>query len=121
MAFMASSTVTQRVTTSENAIFNKVEVNFGQGYEPLDGKFTCQNDGIYLFYFSLHLSYDYAQVKILVDGQTVFLTRAYKYYPSGTFMLKLEKGQEVYMKFNVELNIYGNDYTWFGGHLIREF
>ena len=121
MAFMASSTVTQHVTTSGNAVFNKVEVNFGQGYEPLDGKFTCQSDGLYLFYFSLNLNDDYVQVQILVDGQIVFLARDYRYYPTGTFMLQLVKDQKVYMKFNVNLYVYGNDYTWFGGHLIREF
>ena len=118
---MASSTVTQRVLTSQNAIFNKVEINYGQGYEPLDGKFTCQSNGLYLFYFSLSLNYDYAQVKIFVDSQIVFLRRAYRYYPAGTFILQLEKGQEVYMKFNVDLYVHGNEYTWFGGHLIREF
>ena len=96
---MASSTVTQYVRTSRNAIFNKVETNLISGYNALDGKFTAPARGLYLLYFT---------------------ARDYRNYPTGTFMVQLNKDDQVYMKFHTNVNVYGGSYTWFGGHLINE-
>ena len=117
---MASSTVTQYVRTNINAIFNKVETNLKSGYNALDGKFTAPARGLYLFYFSLHLSSTSIEVRMYVRNGLYFRTRDYRNYPTGTFMVQLNKDDQVYMKFNTNVNVYGNSYTWFGGHLINE-
>ena len=121
IAFMASSTVTQYVRNSRgNAIFNKVKVNKMECYNPLNGKFTAPTDGLYLFYFSLNLNANSIHVRMYVNNRITSTTMDYRNYPSGTFMVQLNKGQTVYMKFNTHVNVYGNTYTWFGGHLITE-
>ena len=116
---MASSTVTQYVS-GVIAIFNKVETNRTDAYNALDGKFTAPTRGLYLFYFSLHLSSTYNEVRMYVRDKVYFQTRDYRYYPTGTFMVQLDKSDQVYMKFSSSTYVYGNPYTWFGGHLIKE-
>ena len=116
---MASSTVTLYVNGG-NAVFNKVEINLKGGYNSLDGKFTAPTGGLYLFYFSLNLSGTNVEVKMYVRHRIYFKTRDYKNYPTGTFMVQLNTGDQVYMKLSSSTNVNGNLYTWFGGHLINE-
>ena len=117
---MASSTVTQRVNYGTIAIFNKVETNLKSGYNALDGKFTAPARGLYLFYFSLNLSGNSIDVRMYIRNRIYFRTRDYRNYPTGTFMVQLNKDDQVYMRFSTNVNVYGGSYTWFGGHLINE-
>ena len=108
---MASSTLNQYVRGGI-ATFNKVETNLKEGYSTLNGTFIAPTRGLYLFYFSLNLSGTYVEVRMYVGNKIYFMTRDYRYYPTGTFMVQLNKGDQVYMKFNSYIYVYGNAYTW---------
>ena len=124
MAFRATSTIRQYVTTSQHAIFNQVDINRGDAYDALSGKFTTPIDGLYLFYLSLRLSSSNVYVDTYVDSRMKFRTRDDDIFPTSTFMLHLNEGQTVYIKFSSSITVYGGGsykyYTWFGGHLIKQ-
>ena len=107
--------------------FETVKQNFGNGYNPQLGMFSCPKSGIYFFTFTL-MCYrgQETETKLVVNGVPV----AYS-YSSGTYSLyntatqsvvvPLHPGDRVSVQFYDRHNaLYGDEWSTFTGFMIRE-
>ena len=107
-------------------MFDKVWTNVGNSYNPNTGKFTASKSGLYQISGTVMSSAGKSLAVYLFknDKQTVSLHTG-SGYDTGTvnIVLKLQKGETVYMKnHNATHTIYSdsNVYCVFSGFLISE-
>ena len=125
-AFSASRSKSKSFGPGEIILFDKVWTNVGNGYNPNTGKFTAPKSGLYQISGTVMSSAGKSLAVYLCknDKQTVSLHTG-SGYGTGTvnIVLKLQKGETVYMKnHNSTKTIYSDSsvYCVFSGFLISE-
>jgi hypothetical protein len=125
-AFSASRSKSKSLGPGEIILFDKVWTNVGNGYNPNTGKFTAPKSGLYQISGTV-MSTSGKNVAVYLfknDKQTVSLYTGSGYATATVnIVLKLQKGETVYMKNHNSNHIIYSDvsvYCVFSGFLISE-
>lgn len=110
----------------ENARYDKIITNIGNGYDPLSGRFTAPVKGIYLITATTQSlsENDYVQMNIVRNGVDVAYTWSHR-SGTSTAILHLEVNDWVeYQRFSGAMSqpytLRGADQSSFGGVLISQ-
>jgi len=131
IAFHASlSTNIPGTTSGQTIVFNQVDTNLGGGYSGTTGVFTAPVSGTYVFSLTFFMSYSssyarYGELYIMqnnVQSIRVFVdlySGANQGTASGTTVLSLNKGDQVYVQAgNADMYIVGDKLCFFSGFLL---
>ncbi|XP_060601770.1 heavy metal-binding protein HIP-like [Ruditapes philippinarum] len=130
VAFFAGLTHSiQHAGENQNVVFDHVETNEGNGYNPHHGVFTAPVAGIYVFTTSIMTISGRKICEVVVNGvsKAQVYTHGDGHYDHGaqTVIVNLKKGDDVAIQIvehNLDNTIHGESppYTTFSGFLLQQ-
>ena len=128
VAFFASLSNHQtRIGHLQNVVFDHVETNIGNGYDPNIGLFRAPEAGTYVFSTTLMTYYNHtSNYGIYLNRQmvtTIYLGGHQKNYDSAseTVVLTLNKGDDISVKHrNADKDLHGYSACIFSGFLLYQ-
>jgi len=127
VAFSVGLTEAQNLGPFEEAttlIYKRVITNIGHAYNPLTGKFTAPDSGIYSFRFTASSVENGAKFCLFRNDEKVMQivhknVKGILIHIPNVTVLELQKGDEVYIRMDGgDLKVYSNNFHTFSGFLL---